>query len=57
MVKARSNNTRDSGVSHTFFGRSNSGGIAELQAGNQNCKVCSKQYGVWTCSEVKKLEA
>ena len=55
-VEARSNNTRVSGVSHAFFGRSNSGGIAELQAGNQNCKVCNKQYGVWACGEFKKLE-
>ena len=55
-VDTRSNNTRGSGVSHTFFGRSNSGGIAELQAENRNCKVCNKQHGVWACSEFKKLE-
>ena len=55
-VETRSNNTRGSGLSHTFFGRSNLGGIAELQAGNWSCKVCNKQHGVWACSEFKKLE-
>ena len=43
-------------MSHTFFGRSNLGGIAELQAGNRNYKMCNKQHGVWACSEFKKLE-
>ena len=38
-VETRSNNTRGSEVSHTFFGRSNWGGIAELQAGNRGCSV------------------
>ena len=55
-VETRSNNTRGSGVSHTFFGKSNSGGIAELQAGNWNCKMYNKQHGVWACKEFKKLE-
>ena len=52
-VEARSN-TR--GMSHTFFGRSNSGGRAESQGGNRSCKMCNKQHGVWTCSEFKELE-
>ena len=37
-------------MSHTFFGRS------ESQGGNRSCKMCNKQYGVWTCSEFKELE-
>lgn len=52
-VETRSN-TR--GMSHTFFGRSSSGGRIESQIGNRICKVCSKQHGVWACKEFKELE-
>ena len=41
----------DRGVSHTFFGKSTSGGRIILQGGNPTCKLCNKQHGLWPCSE------
>ena len=43
------------GVSHTFFGRSNSSNKQESQVGNRTCRLCSKPHGVWACNEYKKL--
>ena len=46
-VDDRTNTRR---VSHTFFGRPNTGVRTESQGvvGNQSCKVCSKPHGVWS---------
>ena len=44
------------GVSHTFLGKSTSGGRINSQVGNRTCKLCNKQHGVWACSEFKELE-
>ena len=43
------------GTSNAFFGRSSSSGKVESQVGNQTCRWCSKQHGVWACSEFKEL--
>ena len=43
-------------LSHTFFGRSGSNNQVETYSGDRSCKLCSKQHGLWACSEFKELE-
>ena len=43
-------------LSLTFFGRSGSNNRVETYSGDRSCKLCSKQHGLWACSEFKELE-